>query len=388
MRQHYPLNSNGAEDAGQMPWTDGVPSTGAQGSYPGHAIVTDAEAEILAAIDASGQMRNGADLAQLIQAVARGVYLGQFSGTANALAAVIPNNVVFRTLQPGTRFSGLVATTNTGGVTVQITGIGSAAGNVQAALLRRDGAALQAGDLPVGAAFDFRFDGAAFRLTAPAASEITLSIKTYLLGQPPVLQLFCDPVSGDDTRDGLTVGTARKSLDAILDGLGTTATNVILLNDATIRRRRNVYPALSIYGAQSANTAQGWSFAARTVTLLATADNSPQANVGSFCSGFWLYSTNFFTSYINFVLPDQVAGQDYVAHISSDYGTNVTLQLGSIRGTSNNTGYLFWSRANPLFVFLSGMTFGAFGAGHIFQGIGAGSDPNAVYNYKSNVTSA
>ncbi len=171
MRKHYPLNSNGAEDAGQLPWKDGVPSTGTEGSYPGQALFTDSEAEILAAIDASGQARNGSDLAQLIQAIARGIYLGQFGGTANALAAAIPNNIVFSALQPGTRFKGFVTATNTAGVTFAITGIGTASGTVQASLLTKAGSALQAGDLPVNQLFEIQWDGSAFRLVAAAASE-------------------------------------------------------------------------------------------------------------------------------------------------------------------------------------------------------------------------
>lgn len=96
MRQHYPLNSNGVEDAGQLPWLDGVPSTGTQGSYPGHAIVTDTEAEVLAAIDASGQSRNGNDLAQLIQAIARGIYIGQ-SALLTALGLLATDQDVMAT---------------------------------------------------------------------------------------------------------------------------------------------------------------------------------------------------------------------------------------------------------------------------------------------------
>lgn len=173
MRLHYPLNANGAEDAGQLPWTDGVPLTGIQGSYPGHAIVTDTEAEILAAIDASGQTRNGSDLAQLAQAMARGIFLGQFGGTANALAAALPNNIVLLSLQAGTRLTGFVTAPNTGGVTLALTGIGSPSGTQTAPLLRKDGTALQAGDLPVGQLFDIRVDtSGSFRLTGLVTSDL------------------------------------------------------------------------------------------------------------------------------------------------------------------------------------------------------------------------
>lgn len=183
MRLHYPLNANGAEDAGQLPWKDGVPSTGVEGSYPGHAIVTDVEAEILAAIDASGQARNGSDLAQLIQAVARGIYVGQFSGSANTLTAAIPNNVVFSALQVGTRITGFVATPNTTGVTLALIGIGTASGTVQAPLLRRDGLALQAGDLPTNQQFEVRWDGSAFRMVGGVASDAASTSAVTLISQ-------------------------------------------------------------------------------------------------------------------------------------------------------------------------------------------------------------
>ncbi|MGU3386945.1 hypothetical protein ACLBYG_20710 [Methylobacterium sp. D53M] len=171
MRKHFPLNSNGAEDAGQLPWKDGVPSTGVEGSYPGQALFVDTEAEILAAIDASGQARNGSDLTQLVQAIARGLYLGQFTGTANALTAVLANNVAFASLLRGVRFTGYVTATNTTGVTVAITCLTGANAVVQAPLLTKGGNALAAGDLPVNQDFEIRWDGAAFRMVGSVASE-------------------------------------------------------------------------------------------------------------------------------------------------------------------------------------------------------------------------
>lgn len=128
MRKHYPLNSQGAEDAGKLPWIDGVPSTGVEGSYPGQALFVDTEAEILAAIDAAGLVRNGSDLTQLIQAASRGIWLGQFGGTATALTAAIPNSVVIPSLLVGVRVRGIAASNYAGGGgTLAITGIGTGA---------------------------------------------------------------------------------------------------------------------------------------------------------------------------------------------------------------------------------------------------------------------
>lgn len=173
MRKHYPLNSAGAEDAGQLPWIDGVPQTGAQGSFPGHAIVTDAEAEILNAQGLGGVVQSGTDLTQLAQVIARGLYLGGYNGSANALTATLAGNVSIPSLLVGMRFSGIVTTPNTGSVTVAIAGFGTSPGVLN--LLRTDGQPLTAGDLPQNRPFDIRFDGAAFRLTSPAPSEITSS---------------------------------------------------------------------------------------------------------------------------------------------------------------------------------------------------------------------
>lgn len=170
MRKHYPLNAAGAEDAGLLPWTDGVPATGVEGSYPGHALITDTEAEVLAAAGAAGLVQSGTDLTQLAQAISRGVYLGGFTGSANALLAALPNSVVFPSLLPGMRFQGVAQATNTAGVSITLTGFATPPGVLN--LLRRDGSALRAGDIPVGVPFSFTYDGAACRMIVPVSSEI------------------------------------------------------------------------------------------------------------------------------------------------------------------------------------------------------------------------
>lgn len=173
MRKHYPLNPAGAEDAGRLPWTDGVPNTGTEGSYPGHALMTDSEAEILAAQSAAGLTQNGSDLTQLAQAISRGTWLGAFGGSANALVAAVPNDIAWPALLPGMRFTGTVAQTNTGSVTIALSGFATPPGSLS--LLRRDGQPLQAGDLKVGLPFSFIHDGSAFRVATPAASELPAS---------------------------------------------------------------------------------------------------------------------------------------------------------------------------------------------------------------------
>ncbi|MGU3668018.1 hypothetical protein ACLBX9_27845 [Methylobacterium sp. A49B] len=185
MRKHYPLNSNGAEDAGQLPWKDGVPSTGVEGSYPGSALFVDTEAEILAAIDAAGLVRSGSNLSQLIQAIARGIWLGQFGGTASAITATVPNGAVIPALLSGMRVRGIAASNFTGtGGTLAITGIGSAGNTVSCPLVASDGVTpLAAGAWTAGQFLTFDVDASGnARFGAGGGSVSTTQFATYITG--------------------------------------------------------------------------------------------------------------------------------------------------------------------------------------------------------------
>ncbi|MGU3475629.1 hypothetical protein [Methylobacterium sp. D48H] len=177
MRKHFPLNSNGAEDAGQLPWKDGVPSTGVEGSYPGQALFTDCEAEILSAIDAAGLVRSGLDLTQLIQAFSRGIWLGLFGGTATALTAALPNSVVLPSLQVGMRVRGIAASDYTGpGGTLAITGINAAGTTVSYPIVASDGTALPAGAWKAGQFLTFDIDASSnARLSGGASTSGSIS---------------------------------------------------------------------------------------------------------------------------------------------------------------------------------------------------------------------
>lgn len=202
MRRHYPLNSAGVEDAGQLPWSDGVPETDTQGSYPGQALFTDTEAEILALQDAAGLVRSGSDKTQIAQAVSRGLYLGGFNGSANALSAPLPNSVAIPALIQGMRFTGRTSVTNTGAMTVNLTGFGQSPGALP--LLTRNGLALQAGDIPVSADFDFRYDGSAFRLIGMTPSDILALVSVITRVNLTNNLTVYIRTDGNDNNNGLT----------------------------------------------------------------------------------------------------------------------------------------------------------------------------------------
>lgn len=69
-----------------LPWANGNPTTGTEGSYPGFGLFTDAQEEILAAIQAAGLTPSGTltQLAQSIPALStKGLLLGWGQNTLN-----------------------------------------------------------------------------------------------------------------------------------------------------------------------------------------------------------------------------------------------------------------------------------------------------------------
>lgn len=116
MRQHFPLSpATGLEDQSLMPWLDGDPAAGIEGSYPGHALMTDCEAEILNAIIAAGITPDGNDLTQLAQAL----------GLARIITTPITKTVGgsgadFANLQAAFSWLSGYRITQTGSVTFQI----------------------------------------------------------------------------------------------------------------------------------------------------------------------------------------------------------------------------------------------------------------------------
>ena len=179
MQRHYPLNpATGLEDAALLPWANGNPGTGSEGSYPPFGLFTDPQDEILNAIAGSGQAV-GSTLSQLLQALSRGIFVGTFAGSANALTAALPGSVVIPALTAGMRFSGIVGTANPGSSTLTLTGFTAAPG--AKALTRGDASALQQNDLVVGQLITVVYDGTQFQIQHTS----TAFIKSYLQAHSP-----------------------------------------------------------------------------------------------------------------------------------------------------------------------------------------------------------
>ena len=70
MNIHYPLNpTTGVEDQTQLPWNNGFPQTGQEGSYPPYQAVVFSMEELVNLIVAAGLTPTDGDLTQVTQAV-------------------------------------------------------------------------------------------------------------------------------------------------------------------------------------------------------------------------------------------------------------------------------------------------------------------------------
>jgi hypothetical protein len=183
MRRHYPLDpASGTENAALLPWTNGVPATGIEGSYPPFLLCTDPESEILNAQAVAGLSPSPADVTQLAQAMSIGLWLGAFGGTSNALTATLPGSVNFPALVPGMRFHGIIGNSgNTSAATLNIAGFTTAVGVKPA--VKVDGAsALAPNDLKPSAIATWVWDGATYRLTGLVASDVLQTITANKIG--------------------------------------------------------------------------------------------------------------------------------------------------------------------------------------------------------------
>ena len=199
MQRHYPLNpATGLEDAALLPWANGNPALGTEGSYPPFGLFTDPQDEILNAIAGSGQAI-GSTLSQLLQALSRGIFLGTFAGTANALTAALPGSVAIPALTAGMRFTGIIASTNTGAVTLTLSGFTSAPG--PKAMTRPNISPLKANDVVAGQVVTLVFDGTQFQAqsisqTVPGTSNEELLSSTTRTIPAGVYAVTLDAIGG------------------------------------------------------------------------------------------------------------------------------------------------------------------------------------------------
>ncbi len=220
-----------------------------------------------------------------------------------------------------------------------------------------------------------------------SAQAATTVINNFLAR--PLAQTYCvDPINGSDAADGLTYATAKKSLDGVFAVQGSQSVSIQLFGDTTITTRSTVPSGITITGVQPAANG-GTTNVRRTVSFLGTATNSPTSNFGNMSAGInFIGATSFQTNNIDFMLPDMPASINLRAHLYSANNLDVLCQQFTLNAADANADALFGSFNSGRIIATIYPIFGPGAAGHLFEGIAAGSDPNATWIYKSNVTSA
>ena len=164
-------------------------AAGTQGSKVPPKAIEYTQREIVAAQSAAGLAATDADLTQLAQAMSIGIFVGTFSGTANALTAAIPGQVTLGSLQVGMTFHGILGNSpSTGPATLNLAGFTTVPGAKPIVL--KGGNAVAAGDLTAGALVSVKWDGTSYRIVGMALSDISAIIasKNYFGGNQSVYQ--------------------------------------------------------------------------------------------------------------------------------------------------------------------------------------------------------
>lgn len=220
-----------------------------------------------------------------------------------------------------------------------------------------------------------------------STTDTTQTIINDFIHRPTPIRIYCDPIDGNDADDGSTPDLAKKSIDGIISGVVNDAIEIRLLNDAVFRRKQNVYVSVAITGVQRSANAEGFSFATRNITLLGTAENSPSPLFGSFCAGLFVFGPEVRLAYINVLVPDMPSGQNTRSFLTNQ-GSSAIVLVGNptISVQSNQAGALIGSNGHALVTMTPVLAAGA--AGHLFEGVAAGSNPNSLWAYSTNLTSA
>lgn len=158
MQLHYPLNpATGVEDASLLPWTNGVPASDIEGSYPPFGLCTDTQSEIVNFITDNGLTLSGANLHQLGQAVQAGlVCFAIATGTATALNVTL--SPVLSGLAAGVCLRVKLPVNIGSSATLNVNGLGAKA------ITYSDGSAVKANDYLAGSVLPLVYDGTEFQI--------------------------------------------------------------------------------------------------------------------------------------------------------------------------------------------------------------------------------
>jgi hypothetical protein len=181
-------------------FTNGNPTLGIPATVVDQDFLNRMQEEVMSVLQAAGISPVKSSYSQLLRAIQACSVLNDVGVVNNLVANPMP---VFTSLVIGTQLVLIPAFTNTSTANLNVSSGGALA------VLRPDGTTLQAGDLPANRRIPIIYDGAAWRL-------LNWPVRIRI-GQP--LTLFCNAQTGNDNNNGLTLGTAFQSLQAVYNYL-------------------------------------------------------------------------------------------------------------------------------------------------------------------------
>ena len=237
--------------------------------------------------------------------------------------------------------------------------------------------------------YQSRADAVAANLAATTQNAQTI-IQNFQ-NRAPSIGIFINENTGIDAPGRGGSDKPYKTVDYALDNADVSVNIVCyLFSDVTIRKWRSIYAAIGFVGFAPVPSAFGWqfSYAQRKMSFLGEAINSPRLDVGRVLPFFDLGGggTVNFTS-IDIVMPTAAAGINYPNIISSIGRQIVCVNCSLSCETAGSSAVFITPNGGQVVLSFSG-TIGANAPGKIFSGVAAGVNPNTVWNYRSNLTSA
>lgn len=205
--------------------------------------------------------------------------------------------------------------------------------------------------------------------------------------RPLYTYISVDPVNGLDTNDG-SLAKPMRTLDAALAGIGSQGVTILLFEDDIIRKRHTINTNIQILGVQRSANAAGFIGFRRYVSFIGTAENSPSLLGDTFSSGIYFAAGSIFTGSIIFKLPDVPSGLGTREHLVSTASITAQMINMTLVVDAPTASALFGSYSGGRIIATIDALIGAGATGHIFGGVAAGADPNALWSYSTNLKSA
>lgn len=199
--------------------------------------------------------------------------------------------------------------------------------------------------------------------------------------------VYVDEVNGSEANNGLSIDTPKKLIDNVIDAMGLNATEIRLLSDCTWRRKGTLNANLILNGVQKSAAAPGFIPRVRRLVVQGIAENSPQPGVGTFCAGAFCYAGIVTVQSVDIALQDVPSDYAYRGVFAVQNLTSFVVYSSTLTVSSPQAGSVFSTILGKITASLS-FVLGSGAAGHVFDGVAAGANPNNSWKYDTNITSA